>query len=320
MKPGTKLAAYWWRGPRFLLRYGFIIVLVLLTVAMALTAPGFLTSRNLLNLIRTISITGIAALGATFVILVGEIDLSVASTIALGGVIFASLQFVMPTMLAVILALALTTTVGFINGLITTKANVASFAVTLGSMAVVRGFALLYAHGRPIYGFKASARWMGARYVGPIPVAIIFLLIGLLVMIYVLRMTRFGRQVYAVGGNEDAAYLGGISVHKVKILAFSLASFLAGFGGIIMASRLGSGEPIAATGYEFDVIASVVIGGTSLKGGVGTVEGTLLGALLMGMIVNGLNLQGVNPYWQNIMKGLIIIIAVIIDQQKRRFR
>ena len=303
---------------RFTLSYGFVIVLVLLTIAMAFTSPGFLTGRNIMNLLRQISITGIAALGATFVILIGEIDLSVASTIALGGVIFASLQFVMPVIFAMLLSLAFCTFIGVLNGLITTKAKVASFAVTLGMMGFVRGLALLYANGRPIYGFSNAARWIGRAEVGPIPIPIVLLFLTLIVTYYVLRFTRYGRQVYAVGGNEDAAFLGGINVHRVKIVAFSLASFLAGLGGIIMSARLGSGEPIAAQGYEFDVIASVVIGGTSLRGGIGTVQGTLLGALLMGVIVNGLNLQGVNPYWQQIVKGLIIVGAVIIDRQKRR--
>ena len=301
------------------LQYGFVFVVIILMLIMAIISPVFFSATNILNLLRQISVTGIAALGATFVILIGEIDLSVASTIALGGVFYASLQFLMPVPIAVIVTLAITMTVGFINGVITTKGDIASFAVTLGTMGAIRGFALLYANGRPIFGLKESARWMGMRYAGPIPLPVIFLIIAVIVAIYTLRMTRYGRHVYAVGGNEEASYLGGLNVHLIKIMAFALAGLSAGFGGVLMTSRLGSGDPIAAAGYEFDVIASVVIGGTSLRGGVGSAQGTLLGALLMGVITNGLNLQGVNPYWQQIAKGLIIVLAVFIDRQKRRF-
>jgi len=302
-----------------LLKYGFVIVVIILMLIMAIISPVFFSSTNILNLFRQISVTGIAALGATFVILIGEIDLSVASTIALGGVFYASLQFLVPVPFAVLLTLAITMSVGFINGLITTKGDIASFAVTLGTMGAIRGFALLYANGRPIFGLHEGSRWMGMGYAGPIPLPVIFLIVAVIVAIYTLRMTRYGRHLYAVGGNEEASYLGGLNVHMIKIMAFALAGLAAGFGGVLMTSRLGSGDPIAAAGYEFDVIAAVVIGGTSLRGGIGSAQGTLLGALLMGLITNGLNLQGVNPYWQQIAKGLIIVAAVFIDRQKRRF-
>lgn len=298
--------------------YGFVIVLVAIVVVMSLIAPSFLTTRNIMNLLRQISIVGIAACGATFVILLGEIDLSVGSIIAFAGVLFASFQFFMPVYLAVIGAVFFGWLIGLINGWIITKTKIASFVITLGSMAIIRGFALLYANGRPIFGLKESARWLGQSYIGPVPLMVILFVLIVSISAVILKMTKTGRFVYSIGGNEEASYLAGIKVSLYKTLSFGIAGLTAGFGGVLLTSRLGSGDPIAAQGYEFDVIGAVVIGGTSLKGGSGSVIGTLFGALLLGILTNGMNLLGVNPYWQQISKGFIIIVAVLIDRQRQK--
>ncbi|BER91620.1 ABC transporter permease [Atrimonas thermophila] len=298
--------------------YGFVIVLFLIIIIMSIVAPSFLTARNIMNLLRQVSIVGITACGATFVILLGEIDLSVGSVIALAGVLYASFQFFVPVTLAVLGAIAVGWSIGLLNGWIIAKTKIASFVITLGSMAVVRGLALLYANGRPIFGLKAPARWLGTSYIGPIPLMVILFLLIVMAAAVTLKMTKIGRFIYSIGGNEEASYLAGIKVSFYKTIAFAIAGLTASFGGVLLTSRLGSGDPIAAQGYEFDVIGAVVIGGTSLKGGSGTVIGTLLGTMLLGILTNGMNLLGVNPYWQQVAKGLIIIGAVLVDKQRQK--
>jgi len=279
-------------------------------------APSFLSSVNILNLLRQISITGVVACGLTFVILSGEIDLSVGSVSALAGVTAAYLQVNQgfDTLPAASIALVLSLVVGLCIGFIVTRARVHSFIVTLGFLSIARGFALIISQGYPISGLNSSFRFLGAGRIGfmPLPVVIFFLIAGF--VYFVLRNTAFGKHVYAIGGNEEAARLSGVNVEFCKVVVFGISGLLAGLSGLILAGRVNSGQPVASEGLELDAIAAVVIGGTSLSGGVGGVGGTIVGALLLGVIRNGLNLIGVSPFWQKVVMGFLIVIAVIVDK------
>jgi len=258
----------------------------------------------------------------TFVILLGGIDLSVGSVVAFTGIIAAGFQVKWggSLFLSIVIPLLIGGGIGFLNGFISTKGGLHPFIVTLGTMSIFRGATLLVAKGRPISGMSKSFRFIGAGMIGPIPFPVILFLGSVIIAAIILRRTVFGRYIYAIGGNQEAALLSGIRVDRYKISAFTILGFLSALSGLILTSRLNSGELVAGEGYELDVIASVVIGGTSMMGGEGGVYGTLIGALLIGVISNGLNLLGVQPYWQMIVRGSIIILAVLMDKMKRRFR
>lgn len=298
--------------------FGIIIVFILIFAAMSLLSDTFLTTYNLLNVARQITIVAILGIGMTFVILSGEIDLSVGSLVALIGVLITGFMVSgLPMPIAIIIGLIMGIGLGFINGFVTTFGRIPSFIVTLGMMTIARGLSLVYTDGYPISDLPESFSFIGRGYIGPIPTPVVIMAICFIVGYIVLKYTRFGRNVYALGGNEEAARLSGIKTKKTKVLVFVISGLTAAIAGIILASRLNSGQPSAGTSMELDAIAAVVIGGTSFSGGKGSIVGTLIGALIIGVISNGLNLLGVSSYWQMITLGLIIVSAVWIDQLRK---
>ena len=300
-------------------KYGIFIAFIVVVVILSIVSPSFLTSRNLLNIVRQSSIHGVMALGMTFVILTAGIDLSVGSVLALTGVLCASFEHAgLPVVLIVIATLGIGALIGSVNGLIITKGKVTAFVVTLGMMSVARGLAHIYTDGQPISGFGDGFRYIGAGDFLGVPVPIIIFVLTLLIAAVVLRDTRLGRYTYAIGGNEEAVRLTGINVDRFKITAYAISGLTAALGAVILTSRLNAGESIAGMGYELDVIASVVIGGTSLMGGRGSVWGTFIGALLIGTINNGMNLLAVPSYWQLVVKGSIIVGAALIDRLREK--
>ncbi len=303
-------------------RIGILLAFIVVCILFGILTPVFFNPLNILNVIRQVSIIGVIAVGMTFVILLGGIDLSVGSVVAFTGIIAAGFQVKWggSLFLSIVIPLLVGGGIGFLNGFISTKGGLHPFIVTLGTMSIFRGATLLVAKGRPISGMSKSFRFIGAGMIGPIPFPVILFLGSVIIAAIILRRTVFGRYIYAIGGNEEAALLSGIRVDRYKISAFTILGFLSALSGLILTSRLNSGELVAGEGYELDVIASVVIGGTSMMGGEGGVYGTLIGALLIGVISNGLNLLGVQPYWQMIVRGSIIILAVLMDKMKRRFR
>lgn len=299
-------------------KYGLLIAFGAICVVLSFLSPAFLTAQNGINVLRQISINAILAIGVTFVILTGGIDLSLGSVLALTGVLAAT--FAHPETYPLIVPIAAGilggVLIGLLNGLLITRFRVAPFIVTLGMMTIARGGALIVSKGRPVSNLSASFNFIGSGSVLGIPVPIVILAGVFAVSYFILSRTIFGRYVYAVGGNEEAARASGINTHKIKIAAYSICAGLAGLAGIIQASRITTGQPNAGISYELDAIAAVVIGGTSLTGGLGRVTGTLLGALLIGTLNNGLDLLNVSSYYQQVVKGLIIIGAVILDREK----
>jgi len=303
-------------------KIGILLVFIVVCVIFGILNPVFFNPLNIINVIRQVSIIGVMAVGMTLVILLGLIDLSVGSIVAFAGIVAAGFQVKWggSFFLSLVIPLLVGAGIGFFNGYVSTKGGIHPFIVTLGSMSIFRGATLLIAQGKPISGMSPAFRFIGAGMIGPIPFPVILFLGCVIIFGIMLRRTVFGRYIYAIGGNQEAALLSGIMVDRVKILTYTILGTLSGLSALILTSRLNSGELVAGQGYELDVIASVVIGGTSMMGGEGGVYGTLIGALLIGVISNGLNLLGVQPYWQMMVKGTIIILAVLMDRMKRRFR
>lgn len=301
-------------------KYGLILVLLLSVVILSFVSDAFLTVNNLMNVLRQVSINGILAVGMTLVILTAGIDLSIGSLMAVSAVIAASIVAQNPdaVFLSLLAGIAASAVLGGVTGTMSTKLNVAPFIATLAMMTIARGIALLYTNGRPITIDSAAFRYLGQGYIGPVPVPVVIFALVTAIVSFVLYKTKFGRYIYAVGGNENAANVSGIRVHRVKIWVYVINGVLAGLAGILLASRISSGQPNSGIGYELDAIAAVVIGGTSLFGGRGTMLGTIVGVLIIGVINNGLNLLNVSSYWQQIIKGLIIAGAVILDQRAKR--
>lgn len=298
--------------------WGLVIALVVIGAVLSFAKPNFLTVPNLVNVIRQISINGILAVGVTFVLLTGGVDLSLGSLVALTGVAAASLghpqyPVVVPLTLGVLTGAAC----GAVNGIVVTWGRVAPFIVTLGMMTIARGLALVVSGGRPVSNLSPAFTRLGGDLVG-MPIPVIVLAVVAVVSYLCLNNLRLGRHLYAVGGNEKAARASGIKVGVVKMFAYTVCGALAGVAGVVLAARITTGQPNAGVGYELDAIAAVVIGGTSLSGGVGGVGGTILGALLMGVINNGLDLLNVSSYYQAIVKGIIIVGAVWLDRNRQK--
>jgi inositol transport system permease protein len=318
-------------------RYAPAVCLLGLMVVFAILEPSFLSPLNLFNVMRQISIEGLIAIGMTFVILTAGIDLSVGSLVAVAGLVAAmiakgstassfslnaSAQQGYGWFAALLGAVAVGLVGGFVQGTAITKLKVPPFVVTLGGLSVFRGIALMISASGPISGFDASYRWWGQGRIGPVPIPVIIFLTTAAVAFVVLRYTRYGRQVYAVGGNREAARLSGVNVRRILLSVYVIIGFLSGLAGFVLSARLNSSEAVAGMGYELNVIASVVIGGTSLFGGVGTIFGTVIGSILIGVLINGLVLMNVNPYVQQITIGLILVAVVAFDQfaKSRRLR
>ncbi len=295
--------------------------LALLFVALSIASPYFLTATNLASVIRQTAVINIMALGMTLVIVSGGIDLSVGSILAFSGVIgtmtMVSEESVALGILAGVVAGALW---GCANGLMISRLKLPPFIVTLGTLGIVRGLTLVISGGLPVVGLPREHGFLGEGTIGPVPFVLVILLACAALTHFGLRSTRLGRYTYAIGSNEAAAIYAGIPVDRCKVVIYALCGLLSGIAGMIETSRLMTGQPTAGISYELQVIAAVVIGGGSLTGGEGTVIGTLIGAFIMGLLSNGSDLLGVNPYWQQVIIGAVIILAVALDEaRKRRF-
>ncbi|MHB9092359.1 MAG: ABC transporter permease, partial [Chloroflexota bacterium] len=292
-----------------------LLGLVLLIILFSVMTPHFLDQRNLFNVARQVTMLSIVAFGMTVVLLTGGIDLSVGSVMAVAGVTVAALmkRYEMAVPLAVVFALLMGLAIGVVNGLVTNYLRIPAFIATLAMMTIARGLVLLYTKATPIYDFPKAFDFIGQGYVGPVPFPVILLAIAFTLLYLMLRYTVLGRYAYAIGGNAEVCRLSGINVKLNSTMLFAISGFCAGTAGVILASRMGAGEPTSASGMELDAIAAVVVGGTSLFGGKGTLTGTLLGAFLMGVLANGLSLMGIEPFIQMAISGVIIIAAVTIS-------
>lgn len=300
-------------------KYKSLIGLVLLCVIITFVAPAFLTLSNITNVFTQVSVNAIIAVGMTFVILTGGIDLSVGSTLAISGALSASIiKSTGSVTLAIIVAALVGIAIGLVNGLLISKGKLQAFIATLATMTIFRGATLVFTNGTPISKLPEKFVNIGNGKIGFIPIPVIITVIVSIIAIYVLSQTRFGRYLYALGGNEDSARLSGINTDKIKTLVYVVSGFASSIAGVIITSRIASASPNAGTSFELDAIAAVVIGGTSLAGGEGKITGTLIGALIIGVLNNGLNLMNVSPFYQSIVKGLVILIAVLLDKKSRK--
>lgn len=311
---------------QLLSRFQSLIALILLCLVISLLSDKFLTATNAWNVMRQISVNICISVGMTLIVLTAGIDLSVGSILALCGAITAGLMkngieiptfnlYVGFTLVGALLAGALVgSLLGWFNGIAITRFKVPPFVATLAMLTIARGLTMLWTEGFPISNLGENFAWIGTGWMLgiPVPVWISSLIVGLAVLFT--NKTRLGRYIYAIGGNENAARLSGINVNKIKLIVYSIAGGLAAVGGILVTSRLDAAQPNAGIGYELDAIAAVVIGGTSLSGGKGSIMGTVLGAIIIGVLNNGLVLLNVSPFWQQVVKGLVILLAVIIDK------
>jgi inositol transport system permease protein len=313
----------------FLNKYGIVLILLAMLVAFSLLSEGFFTTRNIFNIIRQISFMGLIAIGVTMVILTGGIDLGSGSVLALAAVLATSLAQLpesatlkyaglsVPIGVPVLVALLIGALTGWVNGALIARFRIPPFIATLGMMTVARGFALIYSN-KPLSQLTPEYNFIGQGAIAGVPFPVIVLLVVAVLTHIMLNNTRFGRYIYALGGNEQAARISGVNIDRVKIGVYTLAGLLSGLAGLVVSSRVGSGQPGQGVGIELDAIAAAVIGGTSLSGGIGTIWGTIVGALIIGVLDNGLILLNVDQYWITIVKGTIIVVAVIIDQRKNR--
>lgn len=295
-------------------QFGTFAGLILLCLIMWILSPRFLTLPNLINITQQTSINAIIAVGMTFVIISAGIDLSVGSIVAFSGIVLASaIEAGVPIPAAILIGVLIGLLCGVINGLLITFGKLPPFIATLGMMSVARGLALIYSGGRPISGFPESFRFLATAEVFHIPFSVIIMIIVAVIAHLLLTRTKFGRYTYAIGGNEEASILSGINVKFYKTFIYGFCGLLSGVAALLLTARLNSAQPTAGTMYELDAIAATVIGGTSLMGGEGTITGTLIGALIMGVLRNGLIILGVSSFVQQAVIGAVIILAVLID-------
>lgn len=289
--------------------------------AMSIFAPNFLTGSNIANVLRQVSINGICAIGMTFVILTGGIDLSVGAIIGVSGVLTAMMMInnVNP-IIASLISLALCTLIGFATGLVISHIGIPPMVATMGTMTSLRGVAYLITGGTPVFGFDSRYAVIGQGYVGAVPIPVIILVLSFAAGIFFLSKTRHSRYIYGVGGNEEVARLSGISVHRIKAFVYAVSGFCSALAGLVMLGRLNSGQPRAGESYEMDVITTVVLGGVSLTGGVGKISHVVFGVLIIGVLTNGMTMMAVDDYWQRVVKGLVLLLAVGFDRfiQKRQ--
>ncbi|MDX1613771.1 MAG: ribose ABC transporter permease [Candidatus Promineifilaceae bacterium] len=299
-------------------RYGLIFSFLLLCLALTLLSDRFLTATNIVNVLRQSTINGIIAIGMTVVILTAGIDLSVGAVLALSTVITASLlQGEMAAPLAVTLGLSVGAALGLVNGVISTRANVPPFVATLGMMTIARGLALTFTEGKPITGLPDSFRTIGTGTLGPVPVPVLIAAATFVLGYLLLNRTSLGRYIYAIGNNPVAARYAGISVNAVITFVYVLAGLLSALAGMILVARLDSAQPTAGMAFEFDAIAAVVVGGTSFAGGQGGLGGTLIGVLIIAVLNNGLNLLNVSSFWQPVVSGVVIALALLLHRAIR---
>jgi len=303
-------------------KYGTILILLFLVAIVSIISPNFLDLNNIMNILQQVSVNGLIALGMTFVILTAGIDLSVGSILALSGMALGMMILSgVNEVLAIIIVLALGAVLGFVNGTFISKVKLEPFIVTLATMTMFRGITLVISDGIPAMGVTTDAPILDFLSQGKIlgiPFPTILFLIVFLILMLILQNTVFGRGVYAIGGNEEVARLSSVPTNKIKTSVYVISGIMSALAGAILTSRLSSSQPTAGTGFELDAIAAVVIGGTSLAGGRGRIFGTLIGVLIIGVINNGLNVMGVSAFYQQFIKGLIILIAVILDRKSNK--
>ena len=298
---------------------GIVVVLVALVLIVGFNNSVFFSSDNIINIFRSTSFVFLIGIAMTFVLITGGLDLSVGSVMAMGGILSAmAATSGMPLLISVIIGLAFGFGIGLVNGILIVKLNIPALIVTLGMMYVCEGLVLIITQGKPVYPLPDDFKLMGQGSVGPIPNVVVISAVIAVIASIVLLKTRYGRSVYAVGGNRETTRLAGININMVQISVYILCSMAAALAGILMAGRLNSAQPSAGSGYELTVIAAVIIGGTSMFGGSGNVLGTLIGALLMTVIENGMLLMKISAYWQSLVIGVIIIFAVGLDQYRRK--
>jgi ribose/xylose/arabinose/galactoside ABC-type transport system permease subunit len=316
-------------------KFAPLIFLALLVIVLSVLRPNFLSAFNLFNVMRQISFIGILAVGMTFVILTAGIDLSVGSLLALSGIICATVAKGsrslleggvtdpggVRVLLAALAAILVGMLIGLLQGSLTARAGIPAFIVTLGGLGAWRGATLLWTNGQPISSFSDDFKFWGQGFIGPLPVPVIFFIAIVIIGQIILKYTQYGRWIYALGGNPEASRLSGLNVKMLTTSVYVISGFCAGLAGFLLTSRLNSAEQVAGQGYELQAIAAVVIGGTSLFGGQGGMIGTLIGAMLIGVLNNGLVILNVSPYYQQIVIGAIIVLSVYLDQlAKRRSR
>lgn len=298
---------------------GILMGLLLLCVVLSFATENFFDSDNFITVLRQICINSMLAFGMTYVLIIGGIDLTVGSVVAMSGVLSVMMiESGVPLPVAIIGAVVSGTVVGLINGTVIALTSMPAFIVTLSMQQIVRGFAYIITGGRSISTGNATFKLIGNGYIMGIPVPIYIVAIVVVISSVILYLTKFGRQMYAIGGNETAAIFTGIKINRVKITVYAISGTMAAIAGIILASRMYSGQPTAGQSYESDAIAAAVLGGTSFIGGVGTIGGTIIGALVIGVLSNGLNLMQVTFYWQLVVKGVVILLAVGFDLWKKR--
>ncbi len=306
--------------------YGIFLAFLLLAAILSVSNEFFLTAGNISNVLLQTSINGVLAIGMTFVILTRGIDLSVGSVVALAGIVSASFATGSATagivgapyspFIAIPVGLGVGIACGALVGIIVSRFSVPAFVATLGMLSAARGLTLIYGGGKPVPALTPDFRWIGTGNIAGVPMPVVILAIVFAVSWWVLNRTRFGRYIYAVGGNPHAANTSGINVSRLRFSVYIISGGLSGLAGMILAARTGSALPQAGIAYELDAIAAVVIGGTSLSGGVGRITGTLIGALIIGVMNNGLDLMGIQSYYQQVLKGALIVGAVMLDQKR----
>lgn len=297
-------------------KYGILMVFLILFVLLTIITNTFFTSRNLINVLKQVSINGIISVGMMCVLLTGGIDLSVGSIVALSGIVATTFAHPgeYPVIVPVILGILAGAACGVVNGTLVAFLNLPAFIATLGMLSVASGVALVLSKGRPISNLSDQFRYIGGGTILGLPILIYILAAVFLIGYLILSWTKFGRYLYAIGGNEEAAKASGLSVARIKLFVYMISGICAGLAGTVLASRINAGQPNSGEGYELDAIAAVVIGGTSLNGGIGKVSGTILGVLIVGVINNGMDLLNISSYYQKIVKGSIIVLAVLLDR------
>lgn len=298
---------------------GILAAFLVISVIISFLSPVFLTADNMFSVGRQISTNATIALGMALVILLGGIDLSVGAVVALSGTVCVDLVNKGTNVLvAVMVGILIGVVVGLINGVVISQTGMAPFIVTMSSMNVVRGLAYIYSGGLPIRSMDDSLfTKIGTGYLKSIPLPIVYLIIFIIVFSVILSKSKFGTYIYALGGNREAARFSGISIKKIEILVYTISGFMSAFAGVVLASRMYSGQPSVASGAEMDAIAACVLGGVSMTGGVGKIGGVVMGSLIIGIISNGLNLVGISSFWQLVVKGVIVVFAVYFDIVKR---
>ncbi|MDB8791320.1 ribose ABC transporter permease [Romboutsia sp. 1001216sp1] len=303
-----------------LIKYKSLVGLLLLVGIVSILSPSFLSTKNIFNILRQTSVNAIIAAGMTFVILTGGIDLSVGSILAISGAICASLLVSgQNIVIAIVISILIGAVVGFLNGFVISKGKLQPFIATLATMTILRGLTLVFTDGKPITlgsgDLAINFGKIGGGEIFSIPTPAIIMIVVFLVCAYILNSTKIGRYTYALGSNEEATKLSGLNTDKIKIWVYTISGILSALAGVIITSRLYSAQPTAGTGYELDAIAAVVLGGTSLTGGKGKITGTIIGALIIGVLSNALNILDVSSYYQMMVKGVVILIAVLLDRR-----